>query len=62
MGWYDRKLGRVHDLSCGDTRVYLELEVRRLNCRACGKVKPSNSGDVPADVEKGRAALLALSL
>jgi transposase len=26
-------------VSCGDTRVYLELEVRRLNCRGCGKVK-----------------------
>jgi transposase len=24
---------------CGDTRVYLELEVRRLDCRTCGKVK-----------------------
>ncbi len=39
MGWYDRKLRRVHDLSCGDTRVSLELEVRRLDCRGCGKVK-----------------------
>src|SRR6516225_10166895 len=39
MGWYDRKPRRVRDLSCGDTRVYLELEVRRLDCRTCGKVK-----------------------
>ena len=39
MGWYDRKLGRVRDLSCGDTRDYLEVEVRRLHCRGCGKVK-----------------------
>lgn len=39
MGWYDRKLRRVRDLSCGDTRVYVELEVRRLECRNCGKVK-----------------------
>src|SRR5436305_8235360 len=39
MGWYDRRLRRVRDLSCGDTRVHLEVEVRRLNCRACGKVK-----------------------
>jgi transposase len=38
-GFYDRKVRRVRDLSCGDTRVYLELEVRRLNCRNCGKVK-----------------------
>jgi transposase len=26
-------------LSCGDKRVYLELEVRRVACRSCGKVK-----------------------
>jgi transposase len=30
---------RVRDLSCGDTRVFLELEVRRVNCRRCRKVK-----------------------
>lgn len=30
---------RVRDLSCGDTRIYLELEVRRIECRSCGKVK-----------------------
>ena len=36
MGWYDRK---VRDLSCGDTRIYLELEVRRIDCRHCGQVK-----------------------
>jgi transposase len=29
----------VRDLSCGDTRVYLELEVRRIACRGCGAVK-----------------------
>ena len=39
MGWYDRKVRRVRDLSCGDTRIFLELEVRRLDCRRCGKVK-----------------------
>jgi len=39
MGWYDRKVRRVRDLSCGDTRIYLELEVRRVECRDCGKVK-----------------------
>ena len=39
MGWYDRKLRRVRDLSCGDTRIFLEAEVRRLDCRHCGKVK-----------------------
>src|SRR4026209_513410 len=39
MGWYDRKLLRVRDLSCGDTRIFLELEVRRIDCRHCGKVK-----------------------
>jgi transposase len=38
-GWYDRKIRRVRDLSCGDTRVYLEFEVRRVQCRSCAKVK-----------------------
>jgi transposase len=39
MGWYDRKVRRVRDLSCGDTRIFVELEVRRVDCRHCGKVK-----------------------
>jgi transposase len=39
MEWYDRKVRRVRDLSCGDTRIFLELEVRRIECRRCGKVK-----------------------
>jgi transposase len=29
----------VRDLSCGDTRVYLDMEVRRARCRRCGKVR-----------------------
>jgi transposase len=29
----------VRDLSCGDTRVYLEIGVRRVQCRSCGTVK-----------------------
>jgi len=29
----------VRDLSCGDKRIYLELEIRRVLCRRCGKVK-----------------------
>ena len=37
--WYDKKLRRVRDLSCGDTRIYLEIEIRRVLCRHCGKVK-----------------------
>ena len=39
MGWYDRRTRQVRDLSCGDTRIYLEIEVRRVQCRSCGKVK-----------------------
>jgi transposase len=38
-GWYDRRLRRVRDLSCGAWRIYLELEVRRIWCRSCGQVK-----------------------
>jgi transposase len=37
-GWYDRTTRRVRDLSSGNTRVYLEFEVRRVHCRRCGKV------------------------
>jgi transposase len=29
----------VRDLSSGDTRVFLDLEVRRVECARCGKVK-----------------------
>jgi transposase len=29
----------VRDLSCGDTRIYLDLEVRRVHCQQCGGVK-----------------------
>ena len=39
MGWYDRTTRRVRDLPSGDTRVYLEFEVRRALCRRCGTVK-----------------------
>ena len=37
--WYDRTTRRVRDLSSGNTRIYLEFEVRRVLCRCCGKVK-----------------------
>ena len=29
----------MRDLSCGDTRVYLEVEIRRVYCQDCGAVK-----------------------
>lgn len=29
----------MRDLACADTRVYLDIEVRRVRCRGCGKVK-----------------------
>ena len=38
-GYYDRTIRRVRDLSCGDLRIFLEFEVRRVACRSCGKVK-----------------------
>lgn len=37
--FYDRKIRRVRDLSCGDVRIYLEVEIRRVECRRCKKVK-----------------------
>lgn len=36
---YDCRIQRVRDLSCGDTRVYLDLEVRRVQRRRCKTVK-----------------------
>jgi transposase len=39
---------RVRDLPCGDTRIYLEVEVRRVQCRRCGTVKRERL-DVLAD-------------
>ena len=38
-GWYDRRIRRVRDLSCGPFRIYLEFEVRRVLCRSCQAVK-----------------------
>ena len=29
----------MRDLSCGDARIYLEVEIRRVRCRHCAKVK-----------------------
>jgi transposase len=29
----------VRDLSCGDARIYLELDLRRVDCKRCGAVK-----------------------
>jgi transposase len=33
------KVRRIRDLSCGEMRIHLEVEVRRVWCRRCGKVK-----------------------
>jgi transposase len=43
-GWgsrtfYYQRTRRVRDLPCGDRRVYLELSIRRVDCRRCGHVK-----------------------
>lgn len=37
--FYDRKFRLVRDLSCGDAQVYLEVEIRRVKCKGCSKVK-----------------------
>ena len=37
--YYDKSVRRIRDLSCGDARIYLEVEVRRVRCKRCGKVK-----------------------
>lgn len=38
-GWYDRRTRKARDLSCGDRRVCLEFEVRRIQCKHRGTVK-----------------------
>ena len=37
--FYDRRKRQVRDLSAGGRRVYLEFELRRVDCPACGAVK-----------------------
>jgi transposase len=37
--WYDRRIRRVRDLPSGPHRIYLEIEVRRVDCRRCRAVK-----------------------
>jgi len=37
--FYDHKVRFVRDLPCGDTRVYLEIPIRRVPCKRFGKVK-----------------------
>jgi transposase len=38
-GWYDRRQRRIRDLPCGNLRIYLEFDLRRVDCRRCGGVK-----------------------
>ena len=37
--WYDRQVRQVRDLPCGDLRIYLQFDLRRVDCRRCGGVK-----------------------
>jgi transposase len=37
--FYDHKTRLVRDKPCGDLRIYLEMEVRRVDCKDCGAVK-----------------------
>ncbi len=37
--FYDRKIRWVRDLPCGEMRIYLDVEIRRVECRRCQKVK-----------------------
>jgi len=37
--FYDHKVRLLRNLLCGDTRVYLEIPIRRVLCTRCGKVK-----------------------
>jgi len=37
--FYDRARRRVRDLQCGQYRIWLDLEIRRVDCRTCHAVK-----------------------
>ena len=37
--YYDKRPRPVRDLSCGDKRVYLDFQARRVHCSRCGGVK-----------------------
>ncbi|NUO10492.1 MAG: transposase family protein [Candidatus Brocadia sp.] len=37
--YYGKKMQRVRNLSSGEMRIYLEVEIRRVQCRRWGKVK-----------------------
>lgn len=37
--FYDRRKAHIRDLQCGGRRIYLDVEIRRVDCRRCGKVK-----------------------
>ncbi|MFN0027755.1 MAG: transposase [Acidimicrobiales bacterium] len=37
--YYDHREHRARDLSCGDRRVYLAVDLRRVDCLFCGGVK-----------------------
>jgi transposase len=39
FGWYDSKSKLVRDLASGGTAVYLEFEIRRVECDRCNAVK-----------------------
>src|SRR6202051_1925245 len=38
-GWYDHKLGRLREIHSGGMRIYLEVAIRRIDCRSCQGVK-----------------------
>lgn len=44
--WYDRTQRRVRDLPCAGHRIYLQMEVRRVDCRRCGAVKRERLEDL----------------
>ncbi len=46
----------MRDLSCGDTRVWLVIKVRHVDCRTCGKVKTERL-DFLAETRSTRSGL-----
>lgn len=58
--FYDRRTRQARDLSAGGRRVYLEFEVRRVDCRVCGSVKQEQLSFLSSNSKFTRRLALAV--
>jgi transposase len=48
---YDTRWRRARDLDCGDHEVYLDFELRRVDCETCGGVKRERLSFLSQDIQ-----------